>query len=47
MEGWGVVASQDIKKGTYVSFYTREITNEEAEQRAKLYDTNDRVYLIA
>lgn len=45
--GWGVVSAQDIKKGTYISTYTGEIiTNEEAEQRAKIYDANDRAYLF-
>lgn len=45
--GWGVIADQDIPRGTFISTYTGEvITNEEADERAKIYDLNDRAYLF-
>jgi histone-lysine N-methyltransferase SUV39H len=46
-KGWGVVANQDIPKGTFVSTYVGEIiTCGEANQRARIYNASDRAYLF-
>ncbi|CAH1264564.1 SUV39H1 [Branchiostoma lanceolatum] len=45
--GWGVKTLQKIKKNTFVMTYVGEvITNEEAEERGKVYDENGRTYLF-
>jgi len=45
--GWGVKALHKIKKGTFVMEYVGEvITNEEAENRGKVYDAEGRTYLF-
>ncbi|XP_067932494.1 histone-lysine N-methyltransferase SUV39H2-like [Watersipora subatra] len=45
--GWGVKAKQRILKGTFVMEYLGEIiTNEEAEKRGKIYDSELFTYLF-
>ena len=41
-KGWGVKAAEKIKKSTYVTDYVGEIiTNEQAEERGKVYGKQD------
>ncbi|XP_002734659.2 histone-lysine N-methyltransferase SUV39H2-like, partial [Saccoglossus kowalevskii] len=45
--GWGVKTLDDIKRNSFVMEYVGEvISNEEAERRGKIYDSNGRTYLF-
>ena len=45
--GWGVKALEAIKKGSYVCEFVGEvITNEQAEERGKVYDAEGRTFLF-